>query len=80
MSGALALLILRSIQSVLSEAVFLEWSAFNQVLLYNLFQYLWCAGVIPDAFRIHYCYGPSCTNLKAIHLGAIDERVRPSEI
>ena len=55
MSGALALLILRSIQSVLSEAVFLEWSASNQVLLYNLFQYLWCAGVIPEAFRIHYC-------------------------
>ena len=80
MSGALALLILRSIQSVLSEAVFFYGVASDQVLLYNLLQYLWGAGVIPDAFRIHYCNGPSCTNLKAIHLGAIDERVRPSEV
>ena len=80
MSGALALLILRSIQSVLSEAVFFYGSASDQVLLYNLFQYLWGAGVIPDSFRIHNRYGPSCTYLKAIHLGAIDERVRPSEI
>ena len=80
MSGALALLILRSIQSVLSEAVFLEWSASNQVLLYNLFQYLWCTGVIPDTFRIHHSNGPTCAYLKAIHLGAIDERVRPSEV
>ena len=80
MSGALALLILRSIQSVLSEAVFFYGLASDQVHLYYLFQYLWGAGVIPDAFRIHYCNGPSRTNLKAIHLGTIDERVRPSEV
>ena len=79
MSWALALLILRLIQSVLSEAVFFYRSASDQVLLYNLFQYLWCAGVIPDAFRIHNRNGPSYTYLKAIHLGAIDERVRSSE-
>ena len=80
MGGAHALLILRSIQSVLSEAVFFYGSAPNQVLLYNLLQYLWGAGVIPDAFRIHHCDGSSCADLEAIHLGAIDERVRPSEI
>ena len=80
MSGALALLILRSIQSVLSEAVFFYGSAPNQVLLYNLLQYLWGAGVIPDAFRIHHCDGPLCADLETIHLGAIDECVRPSEI
>ena len=80
MSGALALLILQSIQSVLSEAVFFYGSASDQVLLNNLLQYLWGAGVIPDALRIHYCNGPSRTNLKAIHLRAIDERIRPSEV
>ena len=79
MSWALALLILRLIQSVLSEAVFFYGSASDQVLLYNLFQYIWCAGVIPDAFRIHNRNRPSCTYLEAIHLGAIDERVRSSE-
>ena len=80
MGGALALLILRSIQSVLSEAVFFYRLASDQVLLYNLLQYLWGAGVIPDAFRIYHRDGPSCTNLKAIHLRAIDERIRPSEV
>ena len=80
MSGALALLILRSIQSVLSEAVFFYRLASDEVLLYNLLQYLWGAGVIPNAFRIHHCDGSSRTYLKAIHLGAIYERVRPSEI
>ena len=80
MGGALALLILRSIQSVLSEAVFFYRLASDEVLLYNLLQYLWGAGVIPDAFRINHCDGSSSTYLKAIHLGAIDERVRPSEV
>tara|TARA_B100000989_G_scaffold38744_1_gene24575 strand:+ start:490 stop:657 length:168 start_codon:yes stop_codon:yes gene_type:complete len=54
--------------------------ASDEVLLYNLLQYLWGAGVIPDAFRIDHCDGTSRTYLKAIHLGAIDERVRPSEV
>ena len=79
MSWARALLILRLIQSVLSEAVFFYGSASDEVLLYNLLQYLWGAGVIPDAFRIDHCDGTSRTYLKAIHLGAIDERVRSSE-
>ena len=80
MSWALALLVSRLIRSVLSEAVFFYWLASDEVLLYDLLQYLWGAGVIPDAFRIDHCDGTSHTYLKAIHLGAIDERVRPSEV
>ena len=79
MTGALALLILRSIQSVLSEAVFFYWLASDEVFLYNLLQYLWGAGVIPNAFRIHHCDGSLCAYLEAIYLGAVDERVRSSE-
>ena len=48
--------------------------------MYNLLKYLWGAGVIPNAFRIHHCDGSSCADLETIHLGAIDECVRPSEI
>lgn len=67
-------------QWVLSESKCRYWLAVDQMLLYDLFQRLRCAGVIPGPFRIHHRNGATCADLEAIRLGAINECFWASEL